>query len=256
MNMLASPMGNTADANSAAAAGSQPGEVRVSRLEEARILVRARRQEVKDRQAAVAAAAAAAAAATGTAEEAAASTAGGRGNGRDRVAVTKGPGGTTAVAAASSYSAAPAAARPKGRQVDVAAGTRGRNTGSGSRAWRGYSPRGGRPGTAGRAATRGAGRRGVGGVKRRRVLPDFTKATPKVVPVASGGEATGQDREDDEALVAAIRVTLEQTAAQLAGRKPAAPVLPAVGGALPYLPHGATQQVRVRALQQQGTLLL
>lgn len=222
MTMLAS---STADEKSLE-------EAHTSRLEEARMLVRARRQEAKARQAAMAAAAVETATAAG-------------GGGSSSSTAAKDPAAPTKPTLPGSGVSSSASTRSRTSDVDVASGgkksSRFRSSGgaisSNSRSTRGgYYPRG-RPGAESRGA-RGPGGRGSG-VKRRRVLPDFTKVTKATA--VPGLAAVGD--EDDTGLVAAIRATLDQTRAQLAGRKPSTSA--AAGGVLPSLTHGATQQVRI-----------
>ncbi|CAM9875314.1 unnamed protein product, partial [Ectocarpus fasciculatus] len=230
MTMLAS---STADEKSLE-------EAHTSRLEEARMLVRARRQEAKARQAAIAAAAV----------DTATAPAGGGGNSSSSTG-DKGPAVPAKPTRPGSgvSSSAPTRSRTSG-VVGVASG--GKNSSSrfrsgaisssnNSRGTRGgYYPRG-RPGAENRGA-RGPGGRGAG-VKRRRVLPDFTKVTKATAgPVVA---AVG-DEDYDTGLVAAIRATLDQTRAQLAGRKPSTAA--AAGGVLPSLTHGATQQGWLRVI--------
>lgn len=95
---------------------------------------------------------------------------------------------------------------------------------------------------AGRGA-RGSGGRGAGGVRRKRILPDFTKVGTAVA--GGGGGGAVKAGQDDAALVAAMRATLDQTRAQLAGRQSAVPAVPAAGGTRPSLPHGTPLQVCV-----------
>ncbi|CAM9211127.1 unnamed protein product [Scytosiphon promiscuus] len=246
MVMLASPMADTADA-SGSAGGSASSST--SRLEEARVLVRLRRQEAKDRAAAAAAAAAAVAAteaqpaAEGPAiTKSIAGQSNGPAGGRQRPAST----------AATGFRAAASRSRSPSPDVDVSERglksqsrfrTSGMRTGSnestaGGRAARGYSPRA-RPGPTSRGFKGAAGRGGGGGralaggigVKRRRVLPDFTKVADTGAPAPDIGPVDG---EENEALVATIRATLQQTIAEVDGRKYAAPsTAAAASGALP-----------------------
>ncbi|CAN0044183.1 unnamed protein product [Ectocarpus sp. 4 AP-2014] len=224
MTMLAS---STADEKSLE-------EAHTSRLEEARMLVRARRQEAKARQAAMAAAAVETATAAG-------------GGGSSSSTAAKDP--ATPAKPTRPGSGVSSSASSRNLDVDIASGgkkssSRFRSSSgvisSNSRGARGgYYPRG-RPGAESRGA-RGPGGRGAG-VKRRRVLPDFTKVTKATaVPVRA---AVGD--EDDTGLVAAIRATLDQTRAQLAGRNPSTSA--AAGGVLPSLPHGTKQQGWLRAI--------
>ncbi|CBN76149.1 conserved unknown protein [Ectocarpus siliculosus] len=225
MTMLAS---STADEKSLE-------EAHTSRLEEARMLVRARRQEAKARQAAMAAAAVETATVAG-------------GGGSNSSTTAKDPAAPTKPTLPGSGVSSSASTRSRTSNVDVASGgkkssSRFRSSGaisSNSRGTRGGVYPRGRPGAESRGA-RGPGGKGFG-VKRRRVLPDFTKATKATaVPVLA---AVGDG--DDTGLVAAIRATLDQTRAQLAGRKPSTSA--AAGGVLPSLTHGATQQGWLRVI--------
>ncbi|CAB1101619.1 unnamed protein product [Ectocarpus sp. CCAP 1310/34] len=226
MTMLAS---STADEKSLE-------EAHISRLEEARMLVRARRQEAKARQAAMAAAAVETAPAA-------------RGGGSSSSTAAKDPATPAKPTRPGSGVGSSAPISSRTSDVDVASGSKKSSSrfrsssgaiSSNSRGTRGgYYPRA-RPGAESRGA-RGPGGRGAG-VKRRRVLPDFTKVTKATaVPVlAAAGD------EDDTGLVAAIRATLDQTRAQLAGRKPSTSA--AAGGVLPSLTHGAKQQGWLRVI--------
>ncbi|CAM9165858.1 unnamed protein product [Ectocarpus sp. 13 AM-2016] len=226
MTMLAS---STADEKSLE-------EAHTSRLEEARMLVRARRQEAKARQAAMAAAAVETATAAG-------------GGGSSSSTAAKDPAAPAKPTRPGSRVSSSAPTSSRTSDVDVSSG--GKKSSSrfpsssgaisrNSRGTRGgHYPRG-RPSAESRGA-RGPGGRGAG-VKRRRVLPDFTKVTKATaVPVLA---AVGD--EDDTRLVAAIRATLDQTRAQLAGRKPSTSA--AAGGVLPSLTHGAKQQGWLRVI--------
>lgn len=201
-------------------------EAYTSRLEEARMLVRARRQEAKARQAAMAAAAvetATAAAGDGSSSSTAA---------EGSAVRTKQKGSGVSSSAVTDVDVASSGKKPSSRFRSSSGAVS--NSSHGTRG--GYYPRG-RPSAESRGARGPGGRRA--GVKRRRVLPDFTKVTKDTaVPVLA---AVGE--EDDTGLVAAIRATLDQTRAQLAGRKPSTAA--AAGGVLPSLTHGATQQVRI-----------
>lgn len=248
--MLASPMVDTAGANGSAAGSASSA---TTRLEEARMLVRARRQEAKDRAAAAAAEAAEAAAADAQAAAQVPATAESVGGGDSDAG---GAGQRPVSTAGTGSSTVATRSRVASAQVDVAArglkSSRFRTTSmrtrsnesTGGRVARGYSPRG-RPGATGRGFKSAAGRGGGGGamaggtgVKRRRVLPDFTKVTEAA---AAAPVVAPPDREEDAALVGTIRATLQQTIAEVGGRKYTAPSSSTAGGTLP---SSSTRQVR------------
>ncbi|CAM9787693.1 unnamed protein product, partial [Laminaria digitata] len=239
----------------AAAVKKAPASARLA-LDNARKLVRERRQQAKDRQAATAAAASAAAAAAAAAVAAAPgaaasstppetlpsssvhSSSGLSARRPSGTAIEPGGmsprGGPTQVDVASTFvkAATSQSQRPQSdlRSSSTTTTTTNINTPATRTPTQGY-PRGG-------AGGRGAG--GGGGVKRRgRVLPDFSwvnaasasrplgdavKATSSLGGAATSTSALGQEKEeeqsgDDAALVAAIRATLESTMAQLDAKR-------------------------------------
>lgn len=232
-------------------------------LEEARRVVRMRRQQAKDRSAAAAAAATAAATGASSAPR--------------NIAQGK----AKPAAATPATPAAAMAGKKTCPSLGPSSGRGGGGGGGGSSSWPGARSYGvPRPSTTAQqrrvnydnANTRrhkGAGRGGGRGIRRGRVLPDFTGIDASA---SSGVEAAAEsedekvigDDDDAAALVGAIRATLESTVAQLdeAAASAARGTAGGTGGVVASRAYDSAQQVGLVAslfachLDSSSTILL